>query len=334
MTHAVSILVPVYNVSNYIERCAHSLFLQTFDDIEYIFVNDGTPDDSIEKLQKIIGQYPSRKNNIKIIHHKKREGVVVARETALNASSGEYISFIDSDDFIEPDMIESMYNAAKKENADVVVCDFWIDYFSKKEYREDYIPESKNELYFEFLNDERTFSSLCNKLIRHTLCLNKGCRVPADLKYRTDGYAMLRIYYYANKIIKINKPFYHYIQYNLRSITKSKSEQHYESIILFWTLNDAFFQEKKIDEKYQNAIEFGKIKNKIRLLIDIDSYRLRKKYAFMFRDFEMKYIQRFRRGEKIMLFLVHYKLFFLAHIFNKLLMFKNRKYRLSTNPSL
>ncbi|MDR0829587.1 MAG: glycosyltransferase, partial [Prevotellaceae bacterium] len=115
MTPAVSILVPIYKVSAYIERCAHSLFQQTFENIEYIFVNDCTPDDSIEKLQKIIEQYPNRKPFVKIIHHKKNRGLAETRNTALYNSTGKYIQHIDSDDYIELNMIEEMYKKAIEE---------------------------------------------------------------------------------------------------------------------------------------------------------------------------------------------------------------------------
>ena len=91
MIPKVSILVPVYNASASIERCAHSLFKQTFQDIEYVFINDCTSDDSIEKLQKIIAQYPHRKSWIKIIHHERNRGVAAARITAIDHSTGNYI---------------------------------------------------------------------------------------------------------------------------------------------------------------------------------------------------------------------------------------------------
>lgn len=89
----VSILIPIYNVEKYIEQCANSLFSQTYTHIEYIFVNDKTQDNSIDLLEKCIEQYPQRHEHIKIIHHKANSGLGLARKTALEAATGEYITF-------------------------------------------------------------------------------------------------------------------------------------------------------------------------------------------------------------------------------------------------
>ena len=127
MSAKVSILVPIYNVSTYIEKCANSLFSQTFTDIEYIFVNDATPDDSIEKLQKVIEKYPNRKENITIIQHAENRGLAVARNTAKYAANGDYVLVVDSDDYIEEQMVEILYKKAITDNADIVISDIFIE---------------------------------------------------------------------------------------------------------------------------------------------------------------------------------------------------------------
>ena len=113
----VSVCIPVYGVEKYIERCARSLFEQTMkDDIEFIFVNDCTPDKSIEVLQKVLEEYPNRKEQVKIIHHEINRGVSAARKTALMNSHGEYIIFCDSDDWVDTNLYEVMYKKAVEEN--------------------------------------------------------------------------------------------------------------------------------------------------------------------------------------------------------------------------
>ena len=102
----ISILIPVYGVEKYIERCAVSLFEQSYDDIEYIFVNDCTKDNSVQILESVILRYPNRKDNTRIINHEKNLGLAGARLTGLNAATGEYIWFVDSDDWIEPNTVE------------------------------------------------------------------------------------------------------------------------------------------------------------------------------------------------------------------------------------
>ena len=93
----VSVLVPVYGVEKYIERCARSLFEQTLDDMECIFVDDCTPDDSMQVLVKILSEYPRRKEQVKIIHHETNQGLPAARQSGLKIATGEYIAHCDSD---------------------------------------------------------------------------------------------------------------------------------------------------------------------------------------------------------------------------------------------
>jgi len=323
MMPKVSILVPVYNVSKYIERCAHSLFQQTFEDIEYVFVNDGTQDDSIEKLQKVIELYPDRK--IKIIHHEKNRGLAAARNTAIDNSTGKYIQHIDSDDWIEADMIETMYNKAETEQADIVVCDFIFEGITQKEYRTDEVVNSKEENFRNMLIGKVCQESLCNKLINRKLFSFKDCVSIEGLNYMEDRHLTIRLYFYADKIVKIDRAFYHYDKTNEKSITSNKVKIHFENLILFWDLLDIFLKEKNIYDKYSDIIEQSKVENKVGLITQTHSCRLRKQYAWLFRDIEMKYFNRFRLGEKLILFFTHYRMYLLADVVHKLLIFKNKK---------
>lgn len=120
----VSVCVPVYNAERYIEKCVQRLMEQTFDNLEYIFVNDDTPDSSFDILHKVIEEYPDRKSQIKIINHDKNRGVCEARKTAIYASKGEYIIHCDPDDLPELDYIQQLYEAAIENDADIVWCDY------------------------------------------------------------------------------------------------------------------------------------------------------------------------------------------------------------------
>ena len=122
----VSVIVPIFNVEAYIERCARSLFEQTLEDIEYVFVDDGTPDNSIVILQEVLKEYPNRIPQTHIIHHDVNLGLPAARQSGLRVVSGEYIAHCDSDDWVDRNMYEAMYGIAFREDADVVVCDYYI----------------------------------------------------------------------------------------------------------------------------------------------------------------------------------------------------------------
>ncbi len=330
MNPEVSILVPVYNVSAYIERCAHSLFNQTLTGVEYIFVNDATPDDSMEKLHGVIEQYPEKKERIIIIEHAVNRGLAAARSSALDAASGEYIAIVDSDDYIEPEMMQVMYEQAKKEDADIVVSDIVMEYENKSVIVTDFVSANKEERMRNMLVNDVSQGYLWNKLIRRTLYQQNDCKAPDGLDYWEDRHTTTRLYYYATRITKVNQAFYHYVRFNPDAITSTKKRKHFENVVLFWELLDNFLKEKGIYEKYKNDLTFSKVQNKCRLMCDTGSYHLRKEYAGMLTNEEKKYLNRFRRGEKAMLWLVHHRLFGLAHLLRKFSIL-NRDFRKCLN---
>lgn len=120
----VSILVPIYGVEQYIERCAKSLFEQTYSEIEYVFVNDCTKDDSIGVLNRVLEKFPQRKLQVRIINHEKNKGLGAARRTAILNANGDYILHVDSDDYIAKNAVEVLVKEAQSSNADIVDCAF------------------------------------------------------------------------------------------------------------------------------------------------------------------------------------------------------------------
>ncbi len=116
----VSVLIPVYGVERYIERCAKSLLEQSYKDIEYVFVDDCTTDRSIEVLKSVIGCYAWRAEQVRIIRHEHNRGLAAARQTAIEASTGDALLFVDSDDYIDCDAIERLVSQMQASGADVV----------------------------------------------------------------------------------------------------------------------------------------------------------------------------------------------------------------------
>ena len=322
----MSILVPIYNVSNYIERCAKSLFNQTFEDIEFIFVDDATPDDSIEKLIEIIQQYPNRKEQVKIIYHSLNKGLATTRNTAIDASTGNYILVVDSDDYIEPNMIQLLYEKAIIDNADIVVSDFYFEYSNKTIYCSDYLSLNENNHLKDLIGFNNSQAPLWNKLVNSDLYKKKECRVPDGLNYYEDRFTVLRLYYFANKIVKINQAFYHYIKYNDNAITNKIVKMHFENVVTFWNLFDEFLKEHNEYEKYKPYLALPKIQSKVRLMIGTNSASLRIEYAEIFAEEELVCIKSFRRGERIMLWLIRNKHFDLAQWFHDLLVWKNKSH--------
>ena len=130
----ISVVIPVYNAEKFIEKCVRSLFEQTFDQVEYIFVDDCSTDNSIAILQSLIDKCQNRADNVIIINNKVNQGVAVARNIGLSNAKGKYIIFCDSDDWIDPQMLQKMYSIALGTDADVVMCDFYMALSSGNKY--------------------------------------------------------------------------------------------------------------------------------------------------------------------------------------------------------
>ena len=214
----VSVIIPVYGVEKYIERCARSLFEQTLDDMEFIFVDDCTPDCSISALKKVLNEYPRRKGHVKIIHHDKNQGLPQARQTGLKISSGEYIAHCDSDDWVDVTMYEKMYNKAVEDQADMVVCGY-------QEVNDDGILKerchqflSKEEYIANMLTSKEVWS-IWDKLCKRDLY--KGIIYPIH-SMGEDILLTFQLVLKANLISNIKSNLYRYY-FNPKSITKTAS---------------------------------------------------------------------------------------------------------------
>ncbi len=323
MTPKVSILIPVYNVSKYIERCARSLFEQTFHDLEYIFVDDASPDNSIEILKNVLKEYPKRINQVKIITHVKNMGLAVTRNTALEAAKGDYISVVDSDDYVETHMIEELYNFAILENADIVVFNFEIEYNNRTEIISDNISANKEDYYIKVLTEENSHN-LFNKLVKTKFYKLKECRVPEGLNYHEDFYVYIRLAYFANTIKKIDKVYYHYVYINNQSITKKFNEMHFENTVRLWNLTDKFLVDNNLYEKYKLLLDYPKVNRKIRLMIDTYEFRLRRIYVDIFSDEEKRCSHLFSKGEQRFLWLLRHRLFIVFWALKKAIVLKGK----------
>lgn len=252
----VSIIIPVYNVEGYIERCLHSLFCQTLDDIEYVFVDDGTPDNSIRKIFEVLEQYPHRKSQVKILYHSENKGLSVARGTGIKAATGDYIIYCDPDDYIELDMHELMYSEAITKDLDVVICSFYIETSVSKKVLNFSFNGTPNEYLAAGIKTTFSYASLCNKLIRRNI-IEKYNIVPYfECDYGEDLGCVMRILYYAKSMSSINIPLYHYC---LRpsSITGSQMNLNIYKTRLRLVDNICSFFKDKGFETLCNALKFN-----------------------------------------------------------------------------
>lgn len=228
MSPLLSVIVPVYNVEPYVERCARSLFSQSFKDIEFIFVDDCTQDNSIRIIAEVLKDYPSRQSQVRIIHHKKNQGLTSARNTGLHNANGKYIAHCDSDDWVEFGMYERLVCAAESRNLDIVYCDIMMHYVNneKEVYNATPFNENKVELMRGYISS--VWTSVVNMVVRKEIYDINGLESPKHISYCEDYWLSVRLFYYARRIEKVAYPFYNYNRTNETSILhklNEKSEQ-------------------------------------------------------------------------------------------------------------
>lgn len=235
----VSIIVPVYNVEKYLRRCLESLIHQTLEEIEIIVVNDGTKDNS----QEIIDEYAKKDNRI-IPLKKKNGGLSDARNYALPYVKGEYVAFVDSDDYVEETMYEKLYEKAKEEDYDFVECDFIWEYPNKKVIDTSRIDDN-------YFTDIRVVA--WNKLYKTKLILDKKLIFPVGLHYEDIAFCY-KLLPWAKKIGYLNDACYHYIQRD-DSIANTSDIRVRE---LYDVISDVYkyYQENHLLETYYDELEY------------------------------------------------------------------------------
>lgn len=228
MLPIVSVIVPIYNVECFIEKCVISLMEQTLTNIEYIFVDDCTPDNSIIILKKILKKYPHRLEQVKVIVHDHNKGLPAARNTGLEYAVGKYIYHCDSDDYIEKEMLEQMVNEAEDKQADMVWCDFWLTYENKERYMQQPLYTMSEEALKGVLSGKMKYN-VWNKLVRHSLYLDNHIDFPSGHGMGEDM-TMIKLLTVAKKIAYVPRAFYHYIRTNVSAFTQTMSERHLSDV--------------------------------------------------------------------------------------------------------
>lgn len=220
----VSIIVPVHNSSIYIERCVHSLFEQTLENIEYVFVDDASTDDSINIIKEILKKYPSRVSQCKFIYNKENLGVSSSRNKGLMVASGEFICFCDNDDWMDKDMLLSMYHFAKSNKSDLVLCDaISVDCNGEEILHIQYPNIDKINALRTYIAS--TWNPIWNMLIKRNLFFDKNIFFPSGKNMCEDYYVSTKLLLNSAHPIHIGKALYYYNRSNPSSFLHNQNEK-------------------------------------------------------------------------------------------------------------
>lgn len=261
----LTVIIPVYNSQTTIGRCCESLFGQTLDSIQYIFINDGSVDDSLVYILKALDFFPNRKKDVIIIDRKENRGVAYSRQQGLARASGEYVIHCDSDDWVEKDMYESLYNAARRSSADIACCGFYVD------TPDGGVPNLPGTDYHMEFNIAPIFGSLCNKMVRREVITQNGIGFYENINWGEDFMMSIQCQILAKKIVVVNRPLYHYVQ-NAQSITHSLTQNKCVELIQCGIQMEQFLREHNLLEKYAFDLNYLKFQLKQYLIIIPEIY--------------------------------------------------------------
>ncbi|MGN1301420.1 MAG: glycosyltransferase family 2 protein [Clostridia bacterium] len=265
----ISIIVPIFNSEKYLKKCLDSIVNQTLKDIEIILIDDGSTDNSLE----IVKQYSNLYNNIKYCS-KKNEGQAVARNLGIEMASGEFIAFVDSDDYVELNMFESLYNNAVSSASDIVVCDYVEEYENKT--------INKKSLYIEADNLQKAYivsvAGPCSKIIRADIFKQNNLKFLENNIYE-DLAIIPSLALYSKKITYCEEIFYHYVIRENSTMQQINYNQKLESIFNVMDFLSKQFEDSNFSEEleflyinhllYAGCGRFLKYKNTQNMIIKI-----------------------------------------------------------------
>ncbi len=319
MIPKVSVIVTIYNREKYIVECARTLFEQTLDDIELLFIDDASTDHSIKKLNDLLEQYPARKSMTRIISLEHNSGRAVARQTGIDNVTGEFVIHVDSDDWVDQDMLELLYKTAKETNADIVGCNLTHEYGNyqcvfKQSYSGD-VDENIRRL----LNG-KIFPSLCTSLTRTSLIKDNDITFPQGIDTGEDLLFNLHLYLHADSVVGIDSPSYHY-RHTEDSGSFKLTEKSINSLIEVARRIEVLMRDTGNYEKFEHEIQYRKFYMKCTLIANFDNQTYNKLWLKLFPETHKNIwnYKQFSWKRRVELWLAAHNQFGLAVLFQKFL---------------
>ncbi|MBR6292133.1 MAG: glycosyltransferase [Bacteroidales bacterium] len=256
----VSVILPVYGVADYIEACTKSLLAQTLDEVEFLFVDDHGPDDSIAILQRTIEGHP-RASQFRVLHPDHNLGAGMARNFGIPEAKGEYISFIDPDDTVEPDMLEVLYNKAHSTNSDICCC-----------YMQKCFPDgSTGDLLINphvqegpLSHDNRAYilthyvSLFASMIYRREMVIQNDIRFPED-RAADDSFFVSCVWMKAHSVVYVDRPLYHYLIRPGSVTTTKQSDKYRKRLAVFGKLMQ-YAKDHDVYDEYKPELDYMYLK--------------------------------------------------------------------------
>ena len=264
-SYKISIIIPIYGVEHFIGRCAESLMCQTLrEGVEFIFVDDATPDGSIQVLQEVLDRYPERQGQVRILHHDVNQGLPTARNTGLTIAQGKYIFHCDGDDYVERDMLEVLLGAAEQQRADYVWCDWYLTLAESERYMSQPAYATAEEALRAMLSGGMKYN-VWNKLVRRSLYTDNHIEFPAGYGMGEDM-TMMRLAACASKVAYVPRALYHYVKTNANAFSQTYSERHLRDL-QYNVSETARFILDRYGKEWERVVAFLKLEAKFPFLI-------------------------------------------------------------------
>jgi len=296
----ISVIVPIYNAEKYIERCARCLFEQTLDEIEYLFIDDCSPDHSIAILEQLIKDYKSHfiqtGKKTRIVRMFENSGQAAVRKQGMQIAVGDYIIQCDSDDWIDKNMLRNMWDLAIKDNLDVVVCDYYHVVRGERIYHRGCKSTESIDIFYDVLSSSCSWA-IWNKLFKRSLITDNEIVYPKlGMNMGEDMLIVCQLLYYTSfggRIGYVNKPLYYYCQ-NDGSITNQANIDSIIKTTQQWASNikalDFVFKRREYDNQIKKRILFVKYRAKKKLEPFVGNRQTARIWLSLFDDNNLAYI--------------------------------------------
>ena len=269
----VSIIIPVYNAEKTLYHCLDSLYAQTFKNLELLFIDDCSTDNSLS----VINDYTTTAMNsaeieAKILRHETNRGVATARNTGLDAATGDYIYYVDADDWIESDTVENLVHEAKIKDADIVGHEWYLTFMQNERYMQQPAFSTPDDALRKMMGGVLRWN-LWLFLVRRSLYEKNNIRFIERMNMGEDMMVMIKLFAYATTVSFLKKPFYHYVQTNANSLTRTYSQEHIRQVTANVYEAENFINNCCLGEQLKPYVQFLKLNIKLPLLITDDNER-------------------------------------------------------------